>query len=250
MSVPGGGVNPFAEVLREERLAAVGASQSGFGSFETSKGPPAFTGFDATSSFGGSTVAASWYENPRGPMGPPPTNGQATAGLVLSLLGFSIVGIVLSVIGLKRATENAGMGNLPVGRTRARWGLGLGIASIVLTIASTVLYVLVFSSMYNSYLLDPYAYDTSPGITETDNSLAVPVPLLYDREAVESELTDLAAAQLEAAPEFVGCPDISTVVDSSPISCDLVVNGQNYGATITYTDEIGSHTILIEHAVQ
>lgn len=64
-----------------------------------------------------------------------PRNSLATAGLVLGIIAMvvnpltvlSVLGIVLSGIGLSRAGTLARLGYAPVGRTAATWGLVLSI---------------------------------------------------------------------------------------------------------------------------
>lgn len=222
MSVPGGGVNPFAEVLRQERLAAVGASSGGFGSFEASKGPAAFTGFDASGGVGGSTVAASWYENPRVAMGPPPENPMATAGLILSIVGVQLLGLIFSIIALKKARAFVRQGMLPVGRKRARWGLTLAILTYVVIGAATA----VALPIYLEQKLDA----------------------AYDRAEYE-ELIMNSFAQAGAQPDSVTCPDEGSLAPGSSFSCEMVLDGTPHVIQFTFTDNIGGLTMSIDGQV-
>lgn len=152
--VPGGGINPFAAIDAQD--SRLGAGVYGGSPFPAPASDFAsFNSFDTglSTSAGASTVNASWYDPSRRPVpGPPPSNGLATAGLVLSLVGPSVLGIIFSIFGLRKAHEFEADGELPVGRKRARWGLGLGIASAILGIILTVTYVLVGQYVYTLYL--------------------------------------------------------------------------------------------------
>jgi hypothetical protein len=67
------------------------------------------------------------------------TNGPATAGLVLGIIAFfvnpltvlSILGIILSAVGLNKATQLASVGYGAIGRGKATWGLVLSILALL-----------------------------------------------------------------------------------------------------------------------
>lgn len=68
-----------------------------------------------------------------GPYGAPPvpqTNGLATAGLIFGILPFTIIGLVLSILGLNRASKIGG-----VGKGRALTGLIFSIVWIIAIVA-------------------------------------------------------------------------------------------------------------------
>ncbi|VTR78058.1 DUF2510 domain-containing protein [Cellulomonas hominis] len=83
------------------------------------------------------------YTRPAGGYAPPvqPRNPMATAGLVLGIVSLvvntltitALVGIVLSGIGLARASTLQRYGYAPVGRAKAAWGLGLSVAGFFFT---------------------------------------------------------------------------------------------------------------------
>ncbi|MFI2754115.1 hypothetical protein ACGIF2_11835 [Cellulomonas sp. P22] len=70
-------------------------------------------------------------------------NPRATAGLALGIASLivnpvlltSIIGIVVSALGLSRATRMTEVGYAPVGRSKAIWGLGLSILGLVSSLA-------------------------------------------------------------------------------------------------------------------
>jgi hypothetical protein len=111
-------------------------------------------------------VQPGWYDDPTGPGGqrwwdgtawteharpgawpggapaaPALRNGHATAGLVLGIVSMvgnplavvSVIGLVLSFVGLSRANRLGQHGYAPVGRKRAIWGLALSGLALLLT---------------------------------------------------------------------------------------------------------------------
>ena len=67
----------------------------------------------------------------------PVRNTPARVALVVAILAVlgvpvaALVGIVLAVVGLRRATALESAGGQPVGRTRARWALALSLVGVV-----------------------------------------------------------------------------------------------------------------------
>jgi hypothetical protein len=83
------------------------------------------------------------------PVGATPTNGLATASLVLGLVMLAVglvtgfyfgsgLAVILSVRALRRSKVLAQEGWGPVGRARAGWGLGLSVLMVVVVIALRV----------------------------------------------------------------------------------------------------------------
>lgn len=79
------------------------------------------------------------------PLRSTPRNGAATTGLVLGIASVALPGLLLSIaafivngIGLRRARRYEGLGDGPVGRKRARWGLTLGLIGLLTTGAVAV----------------------------------------------------------------------------------------------------------------
>jgi hypothetical protein len=72
---------------------------------------------------------------------PQPRNGHATAGFVLGIVSMvgnplaviSVIGLVLSFVGLSRANRLGEHGYAPVGRKRAIWGLVLSGLALLFT---------------------------------------------------------------------------------------------------------------------
>ena len=234
-NVPGGGINPFAAIDAQEAQRGVdpfadsfSAPASGFSSYSafgtgtaTSTVPPDRTAFAATPAWYGSTPGASQR--------PDPTNGQATAGLILSLVGLNVLGIVFSILGLRKARDFEADGDLPVGRKRSRWGLGLGIASLVITLAIVAAYLFAFQYFYNLYLEQvgsSVVQTEQPGDdlvdTETDVTPPVANDGTYVRSDYEQAIRDEYAEDGYPAPDTVTCPDTGSTAEGGVIVCEIV----------------------------
>lgn len=233
-SVPGGGINPFAAIDAEEASRnayayggpASSAPASDFSSFNS------FGSMPSTGAAPVSTVSSSWYDPSRRAMtGPPPSNGFATAGLVLSLVGANLFGIIFSILGLRKARRFEADGELPVGRKRSRWGLGLGIASLIISSALITLYLLAGTYFYGlwlaqngapqsqsleqpgGFIVNPDAVD--PVLTDTANDGS------YLRADYEQAIRDEYAADGDPAPDSVVCPDAGSTSEGSVIVCTI-----------------------------
>ncbi len=240
-NVPGGGVNPFAGRLPEQ--TGIGSGLSG-PSFST--GTNDFSAFNAvgtspfTSPQPSFAVAPSWNSTSSPVPTADPTNGIATAGLIFSILGFSLIGIILSSMGLKKAREFEFSGDRPVGRKRSRWGIGLGIASIVLTIALAVTYVLAYNQIY-AFLLEQSGRST---ISETDTTTTDPIAEVandgtYDRAAYEQSILDDYAENGYPTPDLVECPDTGSTMPGNSIVCTIITGDLTETWTADYYDDGG-----------
>ena len=256
-NVPGGGINPFAAIDAQEASQNAGMSGGSFGAPATST----FSSFNSASSFdtgsfaAGSTggtpgaVSASWYDPSRRAMqGPPPTNGLATAGLILSIVGANVLGIILSVFALRKAREFEADGELPVGRKRAKWGLGLGITSVILSILSTLAWIFVFQAVWASYLEqvatgtvqteEPGGIVLNPDVPEIDGTDAANDGT-YLRADYEQAIRDEYAEEGYAAPDSVVCPDSGSTSAGSTIVCTIVTGDLTETRTAEYYENGG-----------
>ena len=261
-NVPGGGINPFAAIdAQEANQSAVvhggsfgatpASSFSSFNSASSLDAAPSFdTGSFAAGSMGGSpgAVSASWYDPSRRAMqGPPPTNGLATAGLILSIVGANVLGIILSVFALRKARGFEADGELPVGRKRARWGLGLGIASVIISILLTVLWFFVFQSLWAAYL-----EEVATGTVQTEEPggivLDPQAPTVdtdaandgtYLRADYEQAIRDEYAAEGYPAPDSIVCPDAGSTSAGSTIVCTIVTGDLTETRTAEYFENGG-----------
>ena len=62
------------------------------------------------------------------------SNGLAIAGFVLSLLGFNLIALILSIVGLNKAKKLGGTGK------------GFAIAGIIISAVSMVIFIIVFAA--------------------------------------------------------------------------------------------------------
>lgn len=208
IDVPGGGINPFAEMdaLESRQAAAVGAS------FAASPSPvPNWN----------SAVGRPQY-------GPPPTNGSAIAGLTLSLLGLFGLGIIFSIRGLLHAAKLARWGDAPVGRKRAAWGLGIGIAA-----------PLTFAALAS--IIVPIVLAQSENLA-ADGVLRGPLglPAVYDREQAEQAIYDTATAQGLNVSD-VECPNDAEMVVGGGYECTGFYRGMTHRFGVVWTDTSGSY---------
>lgn len=241
-NVPGGGVNPFAGRLPEQ--TGIGSGMSG-PSFST--GTNDFSAFNAvgtspfTSAAPSFAVAPSWNSTANAVAAEDPKNGVATAGLIFSLLGFSLVGVILSSIGLKKARQFQAMGDAPVGRKRSGWGLGLGIASMVISIGLAVLYVLAWPQIYALYLEQ---VGQGSSIIQTDDTAEQPAAPVendgtYDRAAYEQAIFTEYAEDGYPTPDSVTCPDTGSTAAGGIIVCEIITGDVTETRTAEYYENGG-----------
>lgn len=239
-NVPGGGVNPFATVSPEPAGVGAGAYGPSF-----SSGASDFSSFntlgngDALQPHDPFRVDPSWYDEKRRPSSSADaTNGTATVGLLLSIFGFNVIGVIVSAIALKKARDFEYAGDLPVGRKRGRWGVGLGVASIVIGIALTVIYLFAYSAVATWMLQQQggtVVVDDPNNIVAPDDGIVVP-DNTYDRASYEQQITDEYVANGQS-PISVTCPDQGSTAGGSTIQCTIIVGDQTDTRTTTYHDD-------------
>ena len=249
-NVPGGGINPFAAIDAQEASQSAGgfgdsfaqpaSSFSSFSSFDTGSltaTPDPYSTSAPQSSF---AVNPSWYDSSR--RAEPtvaPTNGLATAGLVLSLVGLNVPGIVFSILGLRKARRFDTDGELPVGRKRSRWGLGLGIASFIISVALLAAYLFAFQYFYNLYL-----GQNNGGVVQTEQP-TVTAPTVddgsYVRADYEQAIRDEYAEDGYPAPDSVTCQDTGSTIEGV-IVCEIVTGTTVETRTAEYSAD-GSYSI-------
>ena len=277
-NVPGGGINPFAAIDAQPAPSSAGlfgdsyaaAASNSFaspfaavdtGSFSVSPNPFAATA--AQSPFGTTAPQTSfganisWYDSGSSTGSrTEPSNPQATAGLLLSIVGLNVFGIILSVLGLRRARGFEEQGDAPVGRKRSRWGLGLGIASLIISLALLAAYVFAFQ-----YFLDLYEEQFGSGVVQTqelddeffdaeaapealpvlmdDGSLAV-----WDRAAMEQLLFDSLTQPDGTTADWVMCPDEVEMVVGESYECTLSLAGVSHTMKQTFTGQLETESSI------
>lgn len=283
-NVPGGGINPFAVIdaqdpsqsaaMHGDPFSAPASSASPFtspntGMLAASAAP--FGSGSAQDPFGAGAphdpfaVNPSWYDSSRrAEARPEPTNGMATAGLVLSLVGLNVPGIIVSILGLRKARRFEDEGDLPVGRKRSRWGLGLGIASFVISVALLVLYLFAWSYVYSLILeqggsgaISQTDEFTSGEVSGSDDS-GVPVVILnsdgtpapYSRAAMEQGFIDGFTRSAGSPPDELACPDSVDLFVGSTFTCTFSYSGEQHVMDITFTDSAGATSVKLDGVQQ
>ena len=206
------------------------ASWQGGGSVE----PYAFAG--TTSS--GRTANTAYYSAP-------PTNPLAMWGFLLSFIGAYLLGLIFSILALKKARGFEYEGQPPVGRVLARWGLGIGIAGMVICIAALAIIGPAYITAIQSGVLSGAG---SPIVTES------PLPeddFVGDEEfvdptggrdpnparAMEDGIVDLAPQAFGVEASSVTCPETISEEPGSVVHCTLVLeDGREITVTTTYSE--------------
>lgn len=143
----------------------------------------------------------------------PPSNSPAVAGFVLSMLGFNIVGLFVSLAGLRKARELEASGQRPVGRTLARWGVGISTVTLVLGVIIASLFFTVGSAFFSA----------AGG---------------YNKELYQATLSAEYAKQTGETPLSVECPPTGSFDRGNIIDCTVkLVDGTTFLLrTTTMTD--------------
>ena len=178
------------------------------------------------------STAPSWvnggYEKPVAP----PSNGKATAGFVLSLLGVTLVGLFVSIGGLRKARELESMGMPPVGRTLARWGVGISTVSIVATIILVSFIATVGTAMFP--ILQTNGLLTGSGTT--------PVTITATPSVFEASVWDALTIETDLDVDTVDCPATASTEPGSVVDCSVtLVDGEVVSVRTTFADD-GSRT--------
>ncbi|RMI13738.1 DUF2510 domain-containing protein [Cellulomonas triticagri] len=125
--------------------AGTGSQRWWDGQAWTERRQPAADGAASTAPYASQPHGQQPYpQQPYAPARPVLTNHPATAGLVLGIVAMvvnvltipSIVGIVLSSAGLRRANQLAAHGYAAVGRAKAGWGLALSVLAFLFSASS------------------------------------------------------------------------------------------------------------------
>jgi hypothetical protein len=175
----------------------------------------------------------------------PSGNGTAVAGFVLALLGFGLVSLIVSILGLRKARRLAAAGEWPRGRALAKWGLGLSIWTMVVSAALTAFWVYLFTvnpqmlmNITEQYLKD---YQTTQGtpLTPTDGTdptVGEPTDLGSIAGQVSDQYTELNGV----TPTSVQCTETGTGANGTEYLCaiampdgSLITTTYSEGVTVT-----------------
>jgi hypothetical protein len=164
-------------------------------------------------------VASHYLANPAGDLSAG-KNTPARVALVVSILAMlgtplaAVAGIVLAIVGLKRARTLEAAGWAPKGRTKARWALGLSIVGLAVSVVVTMFAV-------RNVLNDA---------------------LRYDSQAVETQIADAVATQT-GVTLTVSCPEQVDTTVGSTFQCTAIdPEGTQMPVTVQFTDTTGSWT--------
>ena len=159
----------------------------------------------------------------------PVTNTPARAALVVAILAVlgvpvaAVVGIVLAVVGLRRATALESAGGRPVGRTRARWALGLSLVGVV--IGAILVTVVVRAALSDG---------AGEGAGEPTG--------LIDTLAIESGIS-AGVSEETGVPTTVQCPEQLAVGKVTSFQCVAVdPDGVRTTVYVEIVDEAGNWT--------
>jgi hypothetical protein len=225
-----GGIPQFASVVEPAWPGTPAATDNAFGgtsgfSFGDSFGSTPTSGFDpyGATPTAAAAAAPAWYGQSAQPSYlAAPTNGPAIAGLVLSLVGLGLPGLIASIVGLRRARSFEAEGLLPVGRLPARWGLGLSIASMTIGLGSLIIWgvtIAIFGAALTT-VPDSFGDDTSivvdDGVTDDGilpDDTGVTDGGTGDGTVTQAQLEQLATQQVidsfEETPASVSCPSLT-----------------------------------------
>lgn len=256
VNVPGGGVNPFAEMdaqaATERAAQVVNAPQPMVMGTDFSSFNQMGTGATDTSTPLSPNLNASWFDPDRRPLASmPPSNGMATAGLVLSLVGVSLLGIIFSIVGLLRARRFENEGDMPVGRKRAAWGLGVGIAGPLVLGVLTAIAIPIYLGQQNLQADRVAEAAEREGVLPSEIVVdALGYPVVYDGDEVEAELKAELAKSNDVVVTDITCPREAPMVVGGGFTCEFVVLGSFHTVGITWTDNKGGFATVVDHAVQ
>lgn len=194
-------------------------------------------------------VSPSWYSNNNALLGTTPKNGQATAGLVLSILGLAPLGFIFSIVALAKASRIHRDGFPAIGRARAAWGLTLSILVLIAAPIGVSIGLPILRAQQELALEQLAA--ANAGADEDLTAGVVPIPLgAYDRTTFEQGLAEGFTQSTATAPESVTCPDTAGTAAGETITCDIIWQDAPHTMVMTFTDDEGNFTMTIDGVVQ
>lgn len=226
LNVPGGGINPFAELdAQEARQRALNPGPS-----PSAVQAPSF-GYGAPQQFPMGSPTELYY---------PSTNGLATGGLVLSALCISIPGLVLSIVGLMRANAMAHRGERAIGRNRAIWGIALSFVSPFLVGVLLAITIPMLQAQQVSAVAEREGVSPSEVVVEVTG-----FPALYDKAEAEQIFID-AFADEGLTLDSVICPRIASMVVGGGFECSFIFQGRTHTSAIEWTTNRGEFIMFFD----
>jgi hypothetical protein len=193
-------------------------------------------------------VSPSWYAANKF-LGPAPTNTPATVALVMVLtVLMAPLAFIFSIVGLAKASRIQRDGFAPIGRRRAAWGLAL---STLFLIAAPIGVSIGLPMLQHQQELALEEAAAANAVSDELTVTAVEVPPgEYDRTAFEQSIAVGFTQSPENAPESVTCPDAAGKATGESITCEIMYHEQTHTVTMTFTDDIGTHTLTVDGVVQ
>jgi len=199
-------------------------------------------------SFGGQPIP-DWNASAGRPSSEPQSNAPAVTGFVMSLLGFGLISLIISIVGVKKATRLENAGGPATGRVLGRWGIALSIVGMVagLIAAAAFGYWLYLAGSLGVF--DDLGADTGTSTSQTEAPVAPAVvganPVA---DAIASDMADDMDFMFETEAQSVTCPADATDTAGSVVTCDIVLlDGRAVTGTRTFDTAGGFSTTYVEN---
>jgi hypothetical protein len=153
--------------------------------------------------------------------------------------------LILSILALKKARAFEYEGKPPVGRVLARWGLGIGIAGMAISLAALAVIGPAYIKALQSGVLSgtaspistesPFADDDSTATEEYVDPSGGRDP--NPARAMEADIVALAPQAFGVDASSVTCPETFSQEPGSVVHCTLVLeDGRQITVTTSYSD--------------
>jgi hypothetical protein len=186
---------------------------------------------------------------------PEPTgNGLAVTGFVLSLLGFGLISLIISILGLRKARGFAAAGMWPRGRGLAKWGIGLSIWTMLVGTAVLAFWLYLAANpqmlmnITESYLKDFQTTQTTPsGVTDgtgttidVNDGTGTPATDPTDVATIASHVSDQYTELNGVTPTSVQCTVQSLSGPNGPEYLCAIATPDGSVITMTYSEAVSA----------
>jgi hypothetical protein len=254
IGAPAASTGGFSIGAPSQAIALVDLTEVGLAGWVPAKPPPGVSELSLASGYGSTgtamddgIVSPSWYATASKFLGPTPTNPQATAGLLMSIL-LAPLGFIFSIVALAKAGRIHRDGFAPIGRRRAGWGLALSIMALIAIPIGISVGIPMLQHQQELQLEQLAAANSG---TDEVPAGQVPIPLAaYDRATFEQGLAEGFTQSAGGAPDSITCPDTVETTVGSSITCEIVYQEQPHTMTMTITNDVGNYTVAVDGVVQ